>query len=703
MVDIIKKDINNQIKTPITSNWFGFNNVNPSTVKNNLTTPIITPNNSFQKNATNTGIANNLTFNDSNIDKNKALNVNTDANTNSNPNTGTSSPYTSSSSDEATKNNNPGNLKDPVTGKFRQFSTPQEGVNAQIHQLDLYKTGQSKTGINGNSTLAQMIGVYAPSSDGNNPNAYAENVAKQLGININTPLSQIDTTQLAKAMTSIESPAMYKTLYGQSDSTGANTGTNMGNTDTGVTTGATQTSTEPAGTTIKNTDGSIGVVQNDGTVINYASDSPQAQLNNLDTYHQQITQQIADIQSGNFKLDPISQDQINTLQTTLGTTLNSINQSIYSSKNATEELAARTGAAMTGPAEMIGTLQNITQNGINEINTLNNTINSKITAIKYAAQQGQISTLQENFKDYQDAVLKRIDTVEKLNNDVFDHQQKIQDYNIKKETLQQKIADDKIKNSIAYSRLAIAQQQAASGIDATQLTPDAVNLLATNYAITGNLPSFGMGKQGATLKTAILNKAATLGNSQDIINAQQTFKTNSQALTKLTTSSTKLDSINTTIKNTLPTLATLADKVNMPLLPNFAEKAYIEAQASAGNSDASNYLLALNTIQAQLSGADAAEVGSTTGGQMYIQRAQDALSGGMTGEQYRDLVKTFDDIASQSHKSMQDEITKIKSQQGAFMYSTDGTPNTDPLGIGNDTYVDNNSTTDTSDPLGIMN
>lgn len=99
---------------------------------------------------------------------------------------------------------------DPVEKKpgakkgFRSFATYEEGKNALMNQLKLYQTDKSKTGIKSNSTLLQAMSIYAPSSDNNNPTHYANFIAKKLGIDVNTPISKIDTKKWADAIEIME-------------------------------------------------------------------------------------------------------------------------------------------------------------------------------------------------------------------------------------------------------------------------------------------------------------------------------------------------------------------------------------------------------------------------------------------------------------------------------------------------------------------
>jgi hypothetical protein len=90
----------------------------------------------------------------------------------------------------AYSNNNPGNLiyagqagATLGAGGFARFSTYQDGLDALNNQIQLY----AGRGL----TIQQMMNIYAPASDGNNPGAYATQVAGALGVSPDTSLTDL--------------------------------------------------------------------------------------------------------------------------------------------------------------------------------------------------------------------------------------------------------------------------------------------------------------------------------------------------------------------------------------------------------------------------------------------------------------------------------------------------------------------------------
>lgn len=90
----------------------------------------------------------------------------------------------------AYQNNNPGNLRFvgqagavQGTGGFARFDSYDDGVNALNNQIQLY-AGRGMT-------ISDMMKVYAPSDDGNNPASYAATIAAALGVSADTPLPNL--------------------------------------------------------------------------------------------------------------------------------------------------------------------------------------------------------------------------------------------------------------------------------------------------------------------------------------------------------------------------------------------------------------------------------------------------------------------------------------------------------------------------------
>lgn len=101
--------------------------------------------------------------------------------------------------------NNVSGLKG-ADGKFVQYATPQDSLNATAADIQNKINGNTKTGLNGNSTLDQFVKTWI-TGNANSTQATGYNstdMAKLLGVTANTPISQIGAQQLAGAVAHFE-------------------------------------------------------------------------------------------------------------------------------------------------------------------------------------------------------------------------------------------------------------------------------------------------------------------------------------------------------------------------------------------------------------------------------------------------------------------------------------------------------------------
>lgn len=110
------------------------------------------------------------------------------------------------------RNNNPGALRDDGRSKWRgmtgskdgflQFDTPENGRRAQVINI------MNQQRLHGINTVQDLVTKYAPSSDNNDPVAYANTVASAIGVAPGDKVNLADPVvagKLADAMASVES------------------------------------------------------------------------------------------------------------------------------------------------------------------------------------------------------------------------------------------------------------------------------------------------------------------------------------------------------------------------------------------------------------------------------------------------------------------------------------------------------------------
>lgn len=102
--------------------------------------------------------------------------------------------------------NNPGALRSSnLTKRMGEIGITQNGfaifpdeATGRGAQIALLKTPQYQ-----NKTIADAIKIYAPASDGNNPQSYAAKIARDLGVSVNTFMRDLSDAQLLRVAMSI--------------------------------------------------------------------------------------------------------------------------------------------------------------------------------------------------------------------------------------------------------------------------------------------------------------------------------------------------------------------------------------------------------------------------------------------------------------------------------------------------------------------
>lgn len=130
----------------------------------------------------------------------------------------------------ANRNNNPGNLRfanqpgaTQGQGGFAAFPTAEAGFEALQKDILAKMTGNTRTGLNGNSSIADFFKVYAPASDNNNPTSYANIVANSLNVPVTTKIGTL-TGRVGEFAQAIAKHEGYVS-GGSSSSSGGPTGT----------------------------------------------------------------------------------------------------------------------------------------------------------------------------------------------------------------------------------------------------------------------------------------------------------------------------------------------------------------------------------------------------------------------------------------------------------------------------------------------
>ena len=105
-------------------------------------------------------------------------------------------PKTAAGGSRSYRNHNPGNLRaspyaHSIVDSFAVFRSDFVGYMALHWDLMQKAQGNTVTGLNGQSSIRDLIYVWAPPSDGNLTEAYVQSVEKRMGVPSSTTLAEL--------------------------------------------------------------------------------------------------------------------------------------------------------------------------------------------------------------------------------------------------------------------------------------------------------------------------------------------------------------------------------------------------------------------------------------------------------------------------------------------------------------------------------
>lgn len=150
-------------------------------------------------------------------------------------------------------------------------------------------------------------------------------------------------------------------------------------------------------------------------------------------------------------------------------------------------------------------------------------------------------------------------------------------------------AAQKASNDIALQRLgvekgrlAVEQQNANS---APTLTPEATDMTAKQFAMTGQLPPMGIGKAGASVRATIINRAADMYKNLDLPSQVAAYKANQASLTNVAKTLDTLSAFESTAGKNLDMFQTAMEKVPDTGSPLLNSPLRSLSQAALGDPD----------------------------------------------------------------------------------------------------------------------
>jgi hypothetical protein len=131
---------------------------------------------------------------------------------------------------------------------------------------------------------------------------------------------------------------------------------------------------------------------------------------------------------------------------------------------------------------------------------------------------------------------------------------------------------------------------------ALHLTPEALTMTAHQYAMTGQLPPMGLGKQGAALRTQIINEAAKIYQGLDLPSQVAAYTANKASLTKIQGQRDALGAFEETALKNLDVFLKAAERIPDTGSPVFNRPLRVLNDKMFGSEDVTAYNTARRTV-----------------------------------------------------------------------------------------------------------
>lgn len=206
----------------------------------------------------------------------------------------------------------------------------------------------------------------------------------------------------------------------------------------------------------------------------------------------------------------------------------------------------------------------------------------------------------------------------------------------------------------------------------TGITPNALYDASIEYAMTGKMPSLGLGSapQVRLQRTSIINTAGAIATAlgSTFPQLQALYKSNSAAATQNVERLARVESVLNATSLNFPRLEQLADAVKAEGI-NITE-ADIQAGSAAvqskfGSTSAASYVELINTIRSDYSAAQASLAGSR-GGQFFAENAQQAIPIGLTSAQYGAIKDTLTLSSQNAAQAINGEVQNLIGTSGGI-------------------------------------
>lgn len=233
------------------------------------------------------------------------------------------------------------------------------------------------------------------------------------------------------------------------------------------------------------------------------------------------------------------------------------------------------------------------------------------------------------------------------------------------------------RNQIAKGNLAVNQQNAntnqqrmestATPTDQMLVTDPAIEAAANRYLLDGTLPALGIGKSGAAMKAAVLNRAAELGGERGIKPEEQrplqiNTAANKSALTQVSKQEAMVGAFEKNFLRNVDLAEKASEAVDRTGVPLVNKWINAGKRAIAGDVELSKLDIAIKAAVNEYTKIISGSMGNTVMAQSEIERVNNLLNAAQTKEQVKGVLDFMKQETKNRMEGFVGEKERIKGE-----------------------------------------
>ncbi|HEX7129135.1 MAG TPA: hypothetical protein VF217_03585 [Rhodanobacteraceae bacterium] len=202
------------------------------------------------------------------------------------------------------------------------------------------------------------------------------------------------------------------------------------------------------------------------------------------------------------------------------------------------------------------------------------------------------------------------------------------------------------------------------------LSPDAINNMAWDAILTGQMPSTGRNKEAIAQRTAIFNKVADIAKEagvspQELATQKGKYKALQASMANLQKQTDVMEKSENTFLNNAGIMLSLSDKATRSGLPIF-NKAILAAKVKTGDKDAAAFAAARNIVAQEYAKIASSATGAAGTTDTAQHHALELIDTAQTPEQLRAVIDTLKQDVDGQKAASESQLMGIAQRMQQF-------------------------------------